>query len=415
MTSYLIRLEQTPATERWPLVRRWLFEEPIPFFAELRSHRPVLALPEVTLVARSEDCIEVLRRHDLFTVALYKPKQGAYWMAQDDTAEHWREKSVMRAILDREDIPAIRTYVADKAKDLLKAAGGSMDAVAGLTRAVPIALVQDWFGFIGSDPAELKRWSYWNQRDAFWNQPFDGVVTPDPDAIVAEREAANEAMRAYLVPLVQRRIGELQSGIVRDDPISRLLRLSFSGALRFDMTRLIVNVGGLLIGTVETTSYAAVNALSYLLQHPELAGKARKAALSDDPGAVDGYVFEALRFKPPFPYFFRVCETDTALSRDTDYETRIAAGTTVLALVQSAMFDPAAASDAETFDPTRAPGGDFLFGYGLHECLGRAIGRVMVPEIVRQGLRLKGLEAGDVDTQGGPFPESWNWRWPIVH
>ena len=129
---------------------------------------------------------------------------------------------------------------------------------------------------------------------------------------------------------------------------------------------------------------------------------------------VDGYVFEALRFKPPFPYFFRVCETDTALARNTDHETRISAGTTVLALVQSAMFDPSAASDAETFDPTRSPGSDFLFGYGLHECLGRAIGRVMVPEIVRQGLRPKGLEAGDVDTQGGPFPETWAWRWPIV-
>ena len=73
---------------------------------------------------------------DLFSVALYKPKQGDYWMDEDDTAVHWREKSIMKAILDREDIPAIRSYVADKAAALLSAAGGSIDAVMGLTRAV---------------------------------------------------------------------------------------------------------------------------------------------------------------------------------------------------------------------------------------------------------------------------------------
>jgi formylglycine-generating enzyme required for sulfatase activity len=38
-------------------------------------------------------------------------------------------------------------------------------------------------------------------------------------------------------------------------------------------------------------------------------------------------------------------------------------------------------------------------------------GRVMIPEIVRQSLRLDGLSAGPVDRKGGPVPESWQWRW----
>jgi len=37
-------------------------------------------------------------------------------------------------------------------------------------------------------------------------------------------------------------------------------------------------VAGLLIGTVETTSHAVVNALSYLLQNPDLLAQARAAA-----------------------------------------------------------------------------------------------------------------------------------------
>ena len=411
MGSYLQRFDATPAEGRWPLVRGWIFNEPLPFFAELRQERPILVMNELTLVARFSDCTQVLQRYDTFSVALYKPKQGSYWMAQDDTAEHWREKSIMRAILDREDVPAIRTYVADKAAALLGAAGGSMDAVAGLTRAVPLALVQDWFGFTHSDTAKLCKWSYWNQIDAFWNQPFDAIAWTDPHKIVTEREIANVEMAAYLVGLVAVREGELNFGLKHHDSVARLLMLSSSGALKFDLPRVVLNVGGLLIGAVETTSHAVVNALATLMERPDVLAQARTAALSDDAEAVDGFVFEALRFKPAFPYFFRLCEQDTVLGLGEDYAAPIAKGTTVLAVTHSAMFDPQALSKPEDFDPGRGPDNQFHFGLGLHECLGRAIGQVMIPEIVRQSLRLNGLKAGPVDQKGGPVPEAWQWQW----
>jgi cytochrome P450 len=411
MTSYLQRFDATPVAERWPLVRGWMIGEPLPFYAELREKRPVLVMPEVTLATRFDDCTEILRRHEMFSVALYKPKQGDYWMDQDDTAIHWREKSIMRAILDREDIPAIRTYVADKAAALLAAAGGSLDAVDGLTRAVPLALVQDWFGFSHSDPAKLRKWSYWSQIDAFWNQPFDAIAWPDPGKIVAEREAATKEMVVYLVGLVALREGEFKIGLGGHDPVSRLLALASSKALKFDLKRVVLNVGGLLIGAVETTSHAVVNALDVLMKRPDDLAKARAAAQSDDAAAVDGCVFEALRFKPAFPYYFRTCERDTVLGRGENYETPIAKGTTVLAVTHSAMFDPKALTDPDNFDSNRGQGNQFHFGLGLHECLGVAIGQVMIPEIVRQSLRLKGLSTGPVDRKGGPVPESWQWRW----
>jgi cytochrome P450 len=411
MASYLQRFDVAAVAERWPLVRGWMIGEPLPFYAELRQKRPILVMPELTLATRFDDCTEILRRHDMFSVALYKPKQGDYWMDQDDTAIHWREKSIMRAILDREDIPAIRTYVAKKAAELLAAAGGSLDAVDGLTRAVPIALVHDWFGFVHSDPAKLRKWSYWNQLDAFWNQPFDAIAWPDPGKIIAEREAATKEMVIYLVGLIALREGEYKIGLGGHDPVSRLLELSGSKALKFDIKRVVLNVGGLLIGAVETTSHAVVNALDVLMKRPDDLAKARAAAQSDDAAAVDGFVFEALRFKPAFPYYFRTCEQDTVLGRGADYETPIAKGTTVLAVTHSAMFDPKALSNPDKFDSNRGQGNQFHFGLGLHECLGVAIGQVMIPEIVRQSLRLKGLSAGPVDRKGGPVPESWQWRW----
>jgi cytochrome P450 len=154
-----------------------------------------------------------------------------------------------------------------------------------------------------------------------------------------------------------------------------------------------------------------VNALDFLMGRPDVLKAARRAALTDDPAAVDGFVFEALRFRPAFPYFFRTCEQDTVLGRNEPYETPIKKGTTVLALTHSAMFDAKALSHPDDFDPTRGMDNQFHFGLGLHECLGRAIGRVMIPEIVRQSLRLNGLTVGPVDQKGGPVPESWQWHW----
>jgi cytochrome P450 len=177
------------------------------------------------------------------------------------------------------------------------------------------------------------------------------------------------------------------------------------------MQRLARNVGGLLIGAVETTSHATINALEWLLGNKDLLAAAVRAAKLG-PGEFDGYVFEALRFHPAFPYFARVCESAVTLAAGTDHAQGIGPGTTVLAVTHSAMFDATAFSDPESFDPNRSHGNAFHFGRGLHECLGRHIGRQMIPEIVRQVLLLPEIEAtGPVDHQGGPVPEAYPLRW----
>jgi cytochrome P450 len=80
-------------------------------------------------------------------------------------------------------------------------------------------------------------------------------------------------------------------------------------------------------------------------------------------------------------------------------------------VTHSAMFDPEAQTNPDRFDPNRGLDNQFHFGLGIHECLGRAIGQVMIPEIVRQSLRLNALNVGPIDRKGGPVPEAWQWQW----
>ena len=411
MTSYLATIESTPSNQRWPLVRSWMQSEPLELYAELRRYRPVLELPELILASTFRDCVDILSRHDRFSVALYKPKQGDYWMAQDDTPQHWREKSIMRALLDREAVSDIRSWAREDTARRLGESNGAVDGVETITRGVPIALVQHWFGYADADPTELRRWSYWNQMDAFWNQPFDSPQFATPAEIVANREQSNAAMRDYLIQLVQGRAASLQAGNEADDMVSRMLKLAGSKALRFDMPALVLNLGGLLIGAVETTSHAVVNALEVIMADGERLSAARTAAKSDEPYAIDGYVAEALRFKPAFPYFFRTAESRQTLSRGTDHGVTIAAGRTVLAVTHSAMFDETAYENASTFDPARHIQDTFTFGHGLHECLGRAVGQAMIAAIVQEVLRLDDFQPGAIDRRKGPVPESWPWQW----
>src|SRR5258708_34941550 len=98
-------------------------DDPLSFFKELRAHRPVLVLQECTLVALYDDVIEMLNMPKVFTVALYEPKMAnGYMMMHDDDALHYREKSLMQGLLNRDDLPQVRKMVGEICQKLLREA-----------------------------------------------------------------------------------------------------------------------------------------------------------------------------------------------------------------------------------------------------------------------------------------------------
>lgn len=439
--DYLAVLDATAPEHQFPLVRKWMDQEPLPFFKVLRERRPVLVTPMCTLVAEFDQVEDLLRQPKIFTTALYLPKmgEGIFLMCHDDDALHTREKSLMQAVLNRDELPAVRALVGQLARTALDGADGKrIDAITNYTRMIPARLVQEYFGLKGCDVRLLMEWSYWNQVDTFHNQPFDLLSEARRAEIIRRHDETGKALSRYVEELVGIRLAEVEvemataplqvlqrwmSRITRaldgkpapaltDDIVSRLLRCHFPHSFDFDIKRLGVNVGGLLIGAIETTSPAVAAVIQYLLDRPELRDQAIASARLPDPTAFDGFVWEALRFVPISPYLFRETSVATKIAPGTPHETDLPPGTLVLALTQSAMFDPHCSDRPDEFLPGRNWYHTFTFGFGPHECLGRYVGMVMIPEMVRQILLRPGLVAeGPMDFGDGPFPQKWNLRW----
>jgi Cytochrome P450 len=361
-------------------------------------------------------------------------------MSHDDDAFHTREKSIMQGFLNRNDLPRVRALVKQVSANILAKANGRIDFVGDYCRMVPATLVQDYFGLDGVDKSELIEWSYWNQADTFYNQPFDDHTQAERDEIVAQHNAAGEKLAAYVVKLMARKIIAVKAEQAKnillvvwyglrklishlmgdknttttDDIVCRMIRSSFAEEVEFNIKRVGINAGGLLIGAIETTSQAVAQAVEYLLNHPDILAEAKIAAASDDTTKFDNYVWEALRYVPISPYLFRQAASEVVIARGTEREVTVPAGGYVLAATQSAMFDERAFADPDEFKPGRNWYHQFHFGYGEHACLGRYIGAEMIPEMVRQILLQDGLQQqGPIDYQGGHLPQSYPLTWAV--
>lgn len=438
-TNYLERYDAAPESEKYALVYKWMWEETLPFFKELREKRPVLVTPRATIIARFDDVTQVLNMPKVFTVQLYLPKMGdgIYLMSHDDDALHTREKAMMYSLLNRDDLPDVRRMIARFGKDILDNANGRIEIVNQYCRMVPALLVQEYFGLTGVDKKELIEWSYWAQYNTFHNQPFDLIDEKKRQDIEANHKRTSDKLGKYIGELMARRsiaveleranflrtiwlklrqlVRVLQGKThepLKDDIVTRMLRNSFPDAMDLDLKRLGVNAGGLLIGAIETTEQAVAQAIQYLLQSSQLCERAKEAANKEDPAEFDGLVWEALRFVPIAPYLFRKSASEFTVGLGTDYATTIPAGTYVLPATQSAMFDKRAFENPDEFIPNRNWYNHFHFGFGAHECLGKYVGMVMIPEMLRQVFRRTDIKAnGPIDYKAGPFPEEYWLSW----
>ncbi|MBY5767019.1 cytochrome P450 [Rhizobium leguminosarum] len=393
------------------VVIRWLRSDWRTMYAELRTSRPVLKTSAFTMVTRATDVLDVLSQPSLYSVRANQrtmdPSVGPFMLARDETEINWEEKGLLRALLRWDDLPRVRQLAREVATAALcEAEDGSLDVVPAIARQVPLRIVQNIFGFNAPD-ANVLSWSFATQHGMFRNLPVSQEV-------LARCHTAGEEMRAWLWPFLAAKWATAPSG--GQDTVSRLVDLSRSPAAGISAERVLSNICGLLVGAIETMSQAIVQVIDQMLSHPEWLAAALAADARGDVTEFDAHVFEALRFNPITTIQFRFVEADREIGGGAPYATTVTAGTILAVCTGSAMFDAALMPDPDRFDPTRPPQSYLHFGIGHHECLGRYVGQVAIPEAVRQVLRMPAIKraagpAGTIDFNRGPFPEHMVVEW----
>jgi cytochrome P450/glutathione S-transferase len=420
-----------------------------PVFTLFRRVYPIFIFGKHAIVTRYDDVVEVLKRDRDFTISQVNAEKintidGPFILGMDASPEYDRENAVLHQAVHREDLPAIRQFVAQAAAELIEAARPRrrIDVVNGLARVVPVRLVAAYFGMPGPNDATMMRW----MRDVFHfifanltnapsvledalnssaqlrrhmdaqialrksllvKQNRKGVIL---DRLLAMQDESPSARGNGTVLQIKEHTPSLTEAIEdgNDDVLGRLLALQDSTRPWLDDNAVRRNLGGVIVGAVDTTSKFVTLAMDELLRRPTALAEARAAALGGDIEAVRRYAWEAVRFNPHHPLQARFCPQETWVAAGQSRSKSIPAGSSVYAATLSAMFDPAVFTHPNEFNANR--NAEYLhFGYGMHACFGRYVNGVQIPELVAALLRLPNLRraagsAGQI-LYDGPFPD----------
>jgi len=375
----------------------------------LLRFKPILALGKLVIVTRHADVREVLARDEDFTVSEVNGGSmdrvnGPFILGMDRSPICLRERAILERCVHAGDGERIRSLVSSITSELIDQVRGRgrIDVVQDLARPAAIRLVAAYFGVAGPDEATMMRW----MRAIFYETFLNG--NGDREVRRAGEEAAAE-FHAYSDDLIAVRQAQIRAGQpTPDDFLTRLVRLQSDEETHLSDEGVRRNVGGVVVGAVETTSKATAHAVEQLLRHGDAFRRAATAASAGDMDQVGRYGFEALRFNPINPVLSRHAARDTVLAAGTRRETRIPAGCSVYAAVLPAMFDPSVFPNPGEFRIDR-PAAEYLhFGNGLHHCLGTYVNIIQIPELIAALLRLGNLRpAPPPDGKmiyDGPFP-----------
>lgn len=347
-----------------------------------------LRLGRTVIAARHADVSEILRRDLDFRIAPINGDRmaavnGDFILGMDRSDQLVAERRALYSALTTVDIPALAEQAAADADSLLaQASDGRIDALGGYARLVAGRTAQRLFGICGSDDAYFLAVVRAIFAHTFLNLSGDKVIE-------ARALKAAGLMRAWLETEIARR---RRAGVTGDDLMGALMR---QPALDDDGVRR--NLGGMLVGSIDTTASSVAKILVVMARDRRLAKAARRDA--DDPALSLGWCREALRRWPHNPLIMRRASVDTDLNG-----VRVPAGSRMIVWTQAAMQDAQAFPAPKQMRPDR-PGGPYLhFGGGLHPCAGRSVSDLQIPMLVSRLLTHGMRSVGRVEW-AGPFPD----------
>ncbi|TDG19285.1 cytochrome P450 family protein [Paracraurococcus ruber] len=371
----------------------WLKSKMDTAFLILRNTLPILVVRfggrTYALVTRFDDVQEVLQRPNVFNVT-YAPKiavimQGDnIFLGMRDEPDFTRDKTTMRMAAPRaEAVARVKPETARITAEVMQPAlqRGRVDLAMELTQEVTTRLFGAYFGTPGASVKEIS-----DQARSLFGYMFADLFD-DPDRKTAAEPVA-EAMRCYLEAAIAARKKDRGR---HDDILERCLQLQDGGAPGMSDRQIRNNLIGLIVGALPQPPMVIPQLFDVLLDRKKELAEAQAAARADDDAAVSRYVFEASRFFPLTPGLFRNCEESYRVAAGTLRARTIPKGAFVMAATRSAMFDGRRVANPRRFVPGRPDYQYMHFGYGMHECFGLYMNRVMIPEICKAVLKLPDL------------------------
>jgi cytochrome P450/glutathione S-transferase len=368
-------------------------------FSFLQRRLPVVQLPMIPIAAvtRISLVVEMLTRDGDFTIEEINSRKmalqkGAFFLGWDKNNPQFdREREFARSAVLPADLALIRSFLRESCARVLadNRHYQRIDVANTLCRPILVRLIDSYFGIAAPNDRMMMDWLRILFYDLFLNF-FNN------SKIHAKAVEAGTARRDWVRQVIIDRLAALNvGGTLPDNVLNRMILLSRKPGYEWaDEDVVNRSIGGLITGMLETTNKAVVHVLSVLLDRPEIIRDAIEAASANDMDRMYGYVAEALRFLPVQPGVLRYCENDQTLTGGASKVFSLRGKTYVLATTAAAMFDPVAFPEPMSFDAGRiGRNARYMnFGFGVHECFGRYINAVTIPEFVAAILRLPGIQ-----------------------
>lgn len=377
-------------------------------FSILRRFRPVFVFRKILVVTQAREVREVLGRFDDFTLGeSIEPGMpwGDFLMTVDWRQRHAQEREWLQRTVVSSDTDDIRAIVEQRCRQQIAAADGEIDVVAQLLEPIVVDIANQYFGVpsVAGSP----------QAMAYAMRDLAGIIMAKPPVGSQPWSRARDNI-VKVTDTVLKAIGNAPSPPAGASPAPRggdlLTRLA--GRLHvpdapnwFNKDWIRRYLTGLIATGGATIVRAGAGAVDQILAHPDALREAQGTAIQLDQAIAAGdqeraktlrcklrhFVYEALRFRPMLPLLVRDTPRDTVIAYGTKKARIVRAGTRVFAPPLSAMFDKEAVPEPSRFDATR-PFEQYLhFGFGPRQCFGQYIAEIVLLEVFRSLLGLKGL------------------------
>lgn len=278
------------------------------------------------------------------------------WALLIDPPDHTR----IRSLVNKAFTPRLVEFLRPKIQELVDGmldkgqANGRMDIVLDLANLLPVSVIGDMLGIPREDSQKLTVWS-----NAF--ATFFGTAKYTPDVLEQMRNGIVEMEDYFRGLIAQRR----KSTTVGNDLLSTMIAAEEQGQFLAEQ-EVLAMCSLVLFAGHETTTHLLSNGMYLLLKNPE-----QRALMQGSEEQLTTAVEEILRYESPIQRLSRVITEDFELHGQT-----LRKGQKAFLMIGAGNRDERQFPGADRLDLGRKDNRHIAFGFGIHYCLGAALGRL---------------------------------------